>query len=71
MLASPEDVILAKLEWARDGGSQRQLEDAASVVRTQGDRLDRPYINRWSAELGLGQAWDRIETGRVTPEASP
>ena len=28
-LATPEDVLLAKLEWAKLGDSERQLEDAA------------------------------------------
>lgn len=49
--ASPEDVILSKLEWHRRSGSERQLADAAAVVATQGDDLDRGYLRRWAAEL--------------------
>lgn len=28
--------------------------------RTQWDELDRPYLNQWIVELGLGDLWDRV-----------
>jgi len=52
-LATPEDVILSKLEWSRESGSTRQQEDAAAVVRISGEGLDRAYLERWAAELGM------------------
>lgn len=60
MLASAEDVILAKLEWAKSGGSARQLEDVAAVFRTARENLDYAYIDRWSKELGIDQLWQDI-----------
>lgn len=52
-VASAEDVVLTKLEWAkRSGGSERQLRDVAGVLRGQ-DELDWPYLERWAEELGL------------------
>jgi uncharacterized nucleotidyltransferase DUF6036 len=59
-VASPEDVIIAKLEWAKQGASQRQLEDAAAVVSVQGQALDMNYLQRWISELGLTEEWKRI-----------
>lgn len=56
-IATPEDVLLAKLEWARIGGSERQLIDAAGILKVQGDRLDRSYIQRWVEQLDLGPQW--------------
>lgn len=56
-VASAEDVLLAKLEWAKRGGSARQIEDAAGIIRMQGERLDTAYIQRWVAALGLGEQW--------------
>ena len=53
-VATVEDVILAKLEWARLGGSARQLEDVAALLRIQGQVLDRAYLDRWVSDLGLG-----------------
>ncbi len=61
--ATAEDTIVAKLEWASQSGSERQLEDVAGILRVQGERLDLAYIERWVAELGLIAQWDRA---RVT-----
>jgi len=52
-LASPEDIILSKLEWASLGASERQLRDALGVVVVQGARLDRAYLRRWAQDLGV------------------
>jgi hypothetical protein len=43
-LATAEDVLLAKLEWAKLGESDRQLVDAAGIVKMQGALLDYEYI---------------------------
>lgn len=60
-LATPEDTILSKLEWSKKGGgSERQLEDARGVVEVRGSDLDRGYIERWAAELGVLDLWRRI-----------
>lgn len=56
-LATPEDVLIAKLEWAKLSESERQLEDAAGIIDTQRESLDREYIERWVAELGVERQW--------------
>ena len=60
-MASPEDVVLAKLEWAKSGGSTRQLDDVKSILRTLGHDLDRAYIERWADELGGAELWRQID----------
>ena len=52
-IASVEDIIISKLEWAKLGGSARQLEDVAALLRVAGDDLDRPYLDHWVEELQL------------------
>lgn len=59
-LATAEDTILSKLEWAKKGGSDRQLEDVAGIVAVQGAALDRAYIERWAAVLGTVDEWRRV-----------
>lgn len=58
-IASPEDMIVAKLEWAATGGSDRQLADVAAMLDIGGDGLDLAYVERWVVELGLVPAWRR------------
>jgi hypothetical protein len=57
-VATAEDVILAKLEWAKVGASQRQIDDAAGILKLRGNSLDRPYLDKWVRELGLTAEWD-------------
>lgn len=56
-IARAEDVLLAKLEWAQLGDSNRQLVDAAGIIKVQGDTLDMLYIQKWIEQLGLEQEW--------------
>lgn len=57
-VASPEDVVVSKLEWSRlSGGSKTQLDDVAGVLAATGADLDRAYIERWVRELGLEDEW--------------
>jgi hypothetical protein len=53
--SSAEDIILAKMEWYRDGGetSERQWRDILGVLDLQGNRLDYQYLQKWAAQLGL------------------
>ena len=60
-MATPEDVILSKLEWSKLGASERQFADALQVARTQGQNLDLPYLEKWSKELGVADLWSKIQ----------
>lgn len=53
-VASPEDIILSKLEWRRAaGGSEQQWRDVLGILKKQGDALDMTYVRRWAATLGV------------------
>jgi hypothetical protein len=62
-LATPEDVVIAKLEWAKIGESERQLVDAAGIVKMQRETLDVAYIERWVESLGLQRQWRAVIDG--------
>jgi len=57
--ATAEDTIIAKLEWAKASGSDRQLEDVAGILRTRAGTLDVTYLERWIGELDLTDVWRR------------
>lgn len=59
-MATAEDTIVAKLEWARAGESERQLRDVSGILEVAGRRLDRAYIERWIGALGLHDVWSRV-----------
>jgi hypothetical protein len=52
-VATAEDTILAKLEWAGAGDSDRQRRDVVAMLTVQGDTLDTDYLYRWAEELGI------------------
>jgi hypothetical protein len=66
-VASPEDVLIAKLKWAKLGESERQLQDAAGIVTTQAEKLDVAYIEHWVAELHLTKQWEAVRQGNLGP----
>lgn len=56
-VATAADVLIAKLEWARASGSDRQIEDAAGIIEIQGADLDVAYVERWVRDLDLDDEW--------------
>jgi hypothetical protein len=61
VIAKPEDVLIAKLEWMKMSPSERQLQDAAGILTVQREHLDWPYIERWVADL---QVQEQLEAAR-------
>jgi hypothetical protein len=59
--ASPENLILSKLEWYRlcQESSTRQWGYVLGVIRVQGETLDLSYLRRWAAELGVSDLLGR------------
>jgi hypothetical protein len=60
-VATAEDTIVAKLEWARAGESERQLRDVAGILELRSSDLDVAHIERWVEELGLRAEWTRAK----------
>jgi hypothetical protein len=56
-MATPEDVGLATLEWAKFKPFGRQIQDAAGILKVRRGQLDLPYIEKWVAELALTAQW--------------
>ncbi len=55
--ASPEDVILKKLEYYREGGSEKHVSDIAGILKVQQERIDRAYLANSARRLGLEATW--------------
>lgn len=50
---TPEDLILAKLNWNKISPSDKQLEDIKSIFKISGEKLDRKYLTKWAKKLGV------------------
>jgi hypothetical protein len=61
LFASPENVILKKLLYFKEGGSDKHLRDCASILSIQGDRIDRDYLSQWAARLGVVNELRQVE----------
>ncbi len=58
--AAPEDVIIKKMEYYKEGGSEKHLRDITGILKISGDEVDRDYISEWSTRLGLTEIWSAI-----------
>ena len=58
-IAPPEDVILHKLEFFREGGSQKHLRDIAGIIEQQ--ELDQDFLNHAIHRLGLEPQWQQAK----------
>lgn len=58
-IATAEDVVISKMEWAKMSESERQLGDVAGILRTRADELDTAYIERWVVAMGLHEQWEK------------
>jgi hypothetical protein len=59
--ASPEDVILKKMEYYREGGSEKHLRDITGILGVSGEEIDFAYIDEWVRRLDLIEIWEAIQ----------
>jgi len=62
-VAPPEYVIVRKLEFYREGHSEKHLRDIRSILQMSGGQLDRKALDQWISHLGLAGEWRRIADG--------
>lgn len=65
MVATPEDIILQKLAWYQQGDeiSERQWLDVLGVLKVQGSRLDKSYMQKTAALMGVAGLLQRALRG--------
>jgi hypothetical protein len=58
--AKPEDVIIGKLLYYAEGGSEKHLRDIAGILGISGDAVDRSDVAEWAEQLGVGEVWRAV-----------
>ena len=61
-LAPPEYVILRKLEYYREGGSEKHLRDIRAMLSVSGDRIDGQALQEWIERRALAPQWERVSS---------
>lgn len=49
-----------KLDFHRQGGSDKHLRDIAGVLKISGEQLDRAYLDTWAQRMGLEEIWQAL-----------
>ncbi len=57
---TPEDVIITKLQWSKQGRRLKDVDDARNVLAVQGDKLDFDYIRTWTDRHGTTELLEEI-----------
>ena len=60
-LAPPEYVILRKLEYFSEGGSEKHLRDIASMLEISSDQIDFDELHKKIEACGLKREWEKIK----------
>jgi hypothetical protein len=60
-VAPPEYVILRKLEYFREGGSEKHLRDIRSILNTSPDAIQTAELQQQIAARGLQEAWQQVQ----------
>ena len=73
--AAPEDIIISKMAYYRQGGHEKHLRDITGILKTSDEPVDRAYIAQWAEQLGLTEIWQAIlrrvgQTGKGLPEGA-
>ncbi len=60
VVAPPEYVIVRKLEYYREGGSEKHLRDIRSMLAASADLLDIATLDEWIRRRGLEPQWNQV-----------
>jgi len=61
-MVTMEDLVVAKLEWAKKGESELQIRDVRAILGSAGPEFDWDYVDRWVSELGLADKWEPLRS---------
>lgn len=60
-IVSPEDLILSKLDWAKESMSDFQLRDVRNLLENV-EELNIPYLEKWVKKLSLERPYAKVKT---------
>lgn len=61
VVAPPEYVIVRKLEYFREGGSDKHLRDIRAMLAVSGELIDHAALMEWIRRQGVLEQWKQVE----------
>ncbi|MGD9857401.1 MAG: hypothetical protein AB7U20_20855, partial [Planctomycetaceae bacterium] len=58
--AHPDDVILSKLRYYKQGESDKHLRDIVGMLKNSADLIDRDNVARWAEKLKVLDVWEIV-----------
>jgi hypothetical protein len=71
VMVTEEDLVVAKLEWAKKRESELQIRDVRTILGTAGPEFDCDYVRRWVSELGLEEQWEPLKVSVMDRRGTP
>ena len=59
--SAPEDLLLKKLTFHKESGSEKHLRDCVGILKKSGDSLDLAYIEQWADWLDVFKEWRQVQ----------
>jgi hypothetical protein len=59
--ASPEDVIIKKLLYYKEGRSEKHIRDIAGMLKISSELIDRAYITSWAKRFDVSEIWEELQ----------
>jgi hypothetical protein len=60
-----EDLILSKMNWAKDSFSEMQIRDIANLISSE---YDAKYVDLWRDRLNLNEIWQKVIEWKIQHE---
>jgi len=59
-IAPPEYIILRKLEYYKEGGSTKHIDDIRNMIEISGTKIDQTVLKEKIGNLGLRHEWQLV-----------
>ena len=58
--AAVAGVIISKLLYYQEGGSEKHLRDITGMLKVSANKIDHEYLAQWVKQLGLDAEWAAV-----------
>jgi len=57
-------VIVRKLEYFREGGSEKHVRDIRGMLKISGNQINQTDLQEWIKQRGVGTEWQKVIGGK-------